>query len=387
MQSSNVSNPKLIEINGEVLFASEKDLEDYIESYFSELFPNFTLIERQYTINNQRCDLLCCTYSNRQPVIIELKNEEDRGLVAQLTRYRKALLQQKPFADKIDYSLPVKLVAIAPRFHEDNFTDKEASKFEQDFEFLSFYTSTKGESCQFHLADKSYELPYRIVGLGQELHEDLILNYSDLSGACRRFFGYLDNQYQDDFLKLHSLFVSQPKVKAWVRRGAQRVFYSTGVAKNSKKLAEITNTKSGLYLYLWLPTATRTNKRIPLDRFGFVVKENESPLSQESEVDWVVCTNQTISPKEIPQTLDLSFKRSGMLKWCKPIAYMRQATNGQVTNPTDSLLIELEKGTKLSFEEKGEIIEWWISYRQNSPTDLGWYINLAIKTWHYRLQR
>lgn len=68
-------------------------------------------------------------------MVIELKNEEDRSLVSQLTRYRKAILTEQPFAEKIDYSLPVKLIAIAPIFHPDNYIDKEASKFEDDFCF------------------------------------------------------------------------------------------------------------------------------------------------------------------------------------------------------------------------------------------------------------
>jgi hypothetical protein len=80
-------------------------------------------VQRQYSIKNQRCDLLCCDKLTKQLLIIELKNEEDRGLVAQLTRYRKAIFLEKPFADKIDYSLPVKLVAIAPTFHEDNYSN------------------------------------------------------------------------------------------------------------------------------------------------------------------------------------------------------------------------------------------------------------------------
>ncbi len=128
---------KLVYVGGEIRFQSETDLEDYIEENFSNIFPDWRLVKRQYSVKMQRCDLLCSTKSDKQPVIIELKNEEDRYIVSQLVRYRKAVLTERPFADKINYCLPVKLVAICPTFHQDNYTDKEACKFEDDFCFLA----------------------------------------------------------------------------------------------------------------------------------------------------------------------------------------------------------------------------------------------------------
>ena len=131
-QESDKANRKLIYVGREIRFQSEMDLEDYVEAHFSELFPDLLLVKHQYTVKMQRCDLLCSNKSTKQPVIIELKNEEDRGIVPQLIRYRKAIVTEKPFVEQINYSLPVKLIVIAPTFHEDNYTDKEASKFEND---------------------------------------------------------------------------------------------------------------------------------------------------------------------------------------------------------------------------------------------------------------
>ncbi|WP_199335871.1 hypothetical protein [Nostoc sp. FACHB-110] len=120
---SDKNNRKLIYAAEKLRFQSELDLEDYIEESFEQIFPELNLIKRQFCIKMQRCDLLCCHKISKQPVIIELKNEEDRGIVSQLIRYRKAILIEQPFKDKIDYSLPVKLIAIAPIFHEDNYSD------------------------------------------------------------------------------------------------------------------------------------------------------------------------------------------------------------------------------------------------------------------------
>jgi RecB family endonuclease NucS len=56
---------------------------------------------------------------NKRLVVLELKNGEDRYVVQQLTRYYDALLEHKPFADRVDYDRPVRLIAITPKFHRD----------------------------------------------------------------------------------------------------------------------------------------------------------------------------------------------------------------------------------------------------------------------------
>ncbi|MEG4108305.1 hypothetical protein [Microcoleus sp. S13_C5] len=62
---------------------------------------------------------------NKRLVVLELKNGEDRYVVQQLTRYCDALLEHKPFADRVDYAQPVRLIAITPKFHRDNFTNRK----------------------------------------------------------------------------------------------------------------------------------------------------------------------------------------------------------------------------------------------------------------------
>ena len=103
-------------------FESETILEDFIWdnlTNFLDLFP----VARQYkTSNSQICDILARNKHN-QLIILELKNTEDRYIIQQLTRYYNELLEEKAFINKIDYGQPVKLVAVAPIFHRDNFTD------------------------------------------------------------------------------------------------------------------------------------------------------------------------------------------------------------------------------------------------------------------------
>ena len=116
-------------------FKSEAILEDFIWDNL-ESFLKLIPIAKQYkTSNSQICDILAKNKHN-QLVILELKNAEDRYIVQQLTRYYDELLEEKAFINKIDYGQPVKLIAVAPNFHRDNFTDIKYHKL--DFELWQF---------------------------------------------------------------------------------------------------------------------------------------------------------------------------------------------------------------------------------------------------------
>ena len=376
------ANRKLIYLGGEIRFQSERDLEDYIEENFSELFPDLVLVKRQLSIKRQQCDLLCCTKSVNQPVIIELKNEEDRGVVSQLTRYRKALLEEKPFSNYIDYSLPVRLVAIAPTFHEDNYTDKEASKFENDLYFCKFSVENHNSAGKLKVCGKSYDIIYPIFGLpGIPLSPDSTT--SGLPVSILNFLGKLDKEYHDDFRAIRTLFLSQPKVKEMVSPTYGKLLYGTGEGKNHKKLAEITNTGKGLCLFLWLPTAAKAHIKVPVDRFGFVLAKDNKPLSKDSIIEWIVCTQGTVDFKNQPTShMNSSFNKNGMLKCCKPNLYLAQATS--VSLKSFLLFIELIKDVTSPIDDA--TLQWWQTYKIQTPDYLGWYIDLAIKTWNYRFR-
>lgn len=327
----NTANKKLVHVGGELRFQSEKDLEDYIEAYFTELFPDFTLVKRQHSIKMQRCDLLCRTKSQRQPVVIELKNEEDRGIVSQLTRYRKAILSEQPFAEQIDYSLTVKLVAIAPTFHEDNYTDQEASKFEDDFYFWSFSIEDSNNSGKFKLCNQVYDIPYPIFGL-PEISSSSDSYSGGLPVFTSNFRSNLPSEDRNDFIALRSLLMSQPKVREMVSPTYRRILYGTGEGENHKKLAEIANTSKVLYLFLWLPSHNSSHPTAKtIARFGLLVNPQSKPLSRQATVEYVVfCRSGSINLKDKPNSINSSssfkFSRGGMLKWCKPNSYLYQAS-------------------------------------------------------------
>jgi RecB family endonuclease NucS len=115
-------------------FESEAALEDFVWANLQPLF-GLTPLKQQYCVSGQFCDLLAVG-ENKQLVVLELKNVEDRYIVQQLTRYYDALLEEKPFSEEVDYGQPARLVAIAPTFHRDNFTDRKYHPL--SFQFLKF---------------------------------------------------------------------------------------------------------------------------------------------------------------------------------------------------------------------------------------------------------
>lgn len=107
-------------------FDSETVLEDFVWTNLQQLLK-LTPLKRQYRVSGQICDILAVD-ENKRLVVLELKNNEDRYIVQQLTRYYDALLEEKPFSTEIDYKQPVRLVAITPSFHQDNLTDRKYHK-------------------------------------------------------------------------------------------------------------------------------------------------------------------------------------------------------------------------------------------------------------------
>lgn len=107
-------------------FTNEAALEDFVWDNLKSLL-NLTPLKRQYFVRSEVCDILAVD-DNRQLVVLELKNTEDRYIVQQLTRYYDALLEVKPFDAEIDYSKPIRLVAVAPIFHRHNEIDRKYHK-------------------------------------------------------------------------------------------------------------------------------------------------------------------------------------------------------------------------------------------------------------------
>lgn len=120
-------------------FENEALLENFLRRYLQALL-GLNAIAQQYAISGQICDLVAISDTG-QLAILELKNQEDRYITQQITRYFDAFLGAKPFADVADYKQPIRLLAIAPTFHCDSFTDRKYSVL--NIEFLTFNVTWK----------------------------------------------------------------------------------------------------------------------------------------------------------------------------------------------------------------------------------------------------
>lgn len=139
----------LKKVDGDWQFASENNLEDFVWANLNSLF-GLSPLKRQYTVYGDICDILALDENSRL-VILELKNVEDRYIVQQLTRYYHSLLQEKPLQQQINYQLPIRLIAVAPRFHRHNWIDREYHKL--SFEFMSFTISQQQNDIYLQLTD------------------------------------------------------------------------------------------------------------------------------------------------------------------------------------------------------------------------------------------
>jgi uncharacterized protein (DUF433 family) len=121
----------LNKVDGKVGFKNEAELEKFVYGHLDELL-NLQPIAKQYRVDSDICDILAVDDKKRLS-IIELKNVEDRYVVQQLTRYYESLVREKPFADLVNYENVVRLIAIAPSFHNHNFVDKKYARLELEF--------------------------------------------------------------------------------------------------------------------------------------------------------------------------------------------------------------------------------------------------------------
>ena len=383
-KSNKKQNIKLSFDGRNICFKSELDLENYIELNFNAIFPGLRLLGRQYTVLDRRCDLICCKKTNKQAVVIELKNQEDRYVVTQLIRYHQSLLSSKPLTEFIDYSLPIELIAISPHFHPDNYIDKEYCKVDLHIHLYKFKIEYLDSVAKFHFLDRVFDLDYPILGMTDNYSvraDDKEFIFSKPGQFYQRLITFKNHKLkssetiQQDFLTLHNRFISQAVVKCWFSNNYRYILYGTGIGENHQKLAEINNGGQNPYIYLWLPTASRTNVKVPVARFGFVCKESQSPISIDSELEWLVCSNNNISLKDRPKSTSdgFSFNRQGMLKWCPPRNYLLQASF--TSSNTLQLLMYLMRNASPPFSK--EDLTWWEHNSKPTPTNLGWYVDFA----------
>lgn len=244
-------------------FSSELALENFIWERLEDLLQ-LKPFQRQYAVMGEVCDILALT-PERQLVILELKNTEDRYIIQQLTRYHANLLEEKPFPDSIDYEKPIRLIAIAPTFHRHNCIDRQYSRL--TFEFIQVkVTQTDQYYLELHREDEAAAvikaaLPFQELDL-KEQPNDL----PEIPEQLLRWLGACSAADQQAILKARQQILTfHPRMQEMVSKTS--IQYGTG---KTKLCAEICFQKSQqqTILFLWLPLPNCWNIAERPERIG-----------------------------------------------------------------------------------------------------------------------
>ncbi|MTJ46437.1 endonuclease NucS domain-containing protein [Dolichospermum sp. UHCC 0259] len=226
-------------------FESEKDLEDLVWNNLEKLF-GYKPLKRQYQVSGQYCDILAFG-KNKELVIIELKNSEDRYIVQQLTRYYDALIDEKPFPEHINFQVPVVLIAVTPNFHRDNYTDRKYHQLK--FNFL-----------QFKIICQEPKFNLNIINVDTTLNWKLDFDYSlenhikkDIPAPPKRFYQLIEKCKPQEHSKLfkfrETILQFDDRMQEIAKEGG--IYYGNGKTKHCAELR--LDSKKELVLFLWLP--------------------------------------------------------------------------------------------------------------------------------------
>ena len=246
-------------------FVSEAALEKFIWENLQELFGIYPL-RQQYICQGEISDILAVDNEGGL-VVLELKNVEDRYLIQQLTRYYANLLEDKPFQEKVDYSHPVKLIAISPSYHRHNLIDKNHSTLE--FNLLKFTIANKEDEFYFVLQDlelkivKEFLIPYKSPKI------PVVENISEPPQVLIEWLGACSAKEQTEFLKIRNKILScSPKMKEMVDK--KTIQYGSSKSKLCAEICFHQKSQKPI-LFLWLPipkTAIASSSSEWLNRVG-----------------------------------------------------------------------------------------------------------------------
>ncbi|MEG4274629.1 MULTISPECIES: endonuclease NucS domain-containing protein [unclassified Microcoleus] len=381
-------------------FASEEALEDFVEVHLQSLL-GLTVIKRQFTVNEQRCDIIAVD-ENKRLVVLELKNGEDRYVVQQLTRYYDALLEHKHFADRVDYAQPVRLIAIAPKFHRDNFTDRKYHGL--FFQFLQFAIVLFEDNLNLQLKDVDTEQISQVEFVHQQTES------TDRIPSPPKAFIKLLNQcelsQQQEILKIRDKILSFDKRMQEITDSGS-IKYGNGNTKTSKFCAELcSDSKGNLILFLWLPLKGLTSKTISRARVwtdwndnalieGYVSRGIGAKVSSNKKV----IANQTEKVKQnIKNIQQCTFMHSyfierELLEYINSaIKLVNKSASSQILTYEEMKYIDLSKDVKDVFiknkiigryPEVVEIIEYLEKRTCKFTSDQ--LIDLSMQKWLERL--
>lgn len=232
-------------------FASETALEIFITQHLKPLW-GFDLITRQFQVDGEICDILAAGVS-RRPVIIELKNAEDRYVVQQVTRYFHALTAAKPFPDRIDWSLSPELVVLSPVTHRHNLIDRQYCTLPIEFKTFEVLQTPEGFEVSISTLDGEknwrHPIPYQPVEIVP----------TDAPKLLRDWLGPLPIPVRNSILELREKLLKKPDITETIEK--------TGLVYGNKKRSAMEIRFHRLsqqpVLFCWIPTCSSMGREVP----------------------------------------------------------------------------------------------------------------------------
>lgn len=244
-------------------FVNEAALEDFVWDNLKPLL-NLTPLKQQYFVRGEICDILAVD-DNRQLVVLELKNTEDRYIVQQLTRYYDALLEVKPFDTEVDYGKPIRLIAIAPSFHRHNEIDRKHHNLV--FNFLKVLILKESDKFYLHLYNADTEQIFKTEIFYREI--DFSIFKAELPKPSQIFLNWLSSYNSDEqekILKLREQIISFDKRIQEVTE-TKSIKYGRGKTKPCAEFCFERKLKK-IVLFLWLPIPNRKRQAVGRMQIG-----------------------------------------------------------------------------------------------------------------------
>lgn len=349
-------------------FENEALLEDFLQRHLQALL-GLKVIAQQHAIDGQICDLVAVSEAG-QLAILELKNQRDRYIHQQLTRYFDAFLERKPFADIGDYSQPIRLLAIAPSFHRDNFTDRRYSRL--DIEFLTFHLISHDSSHALKLQHLDTGDCYQVALPGVPASPRIkVLNPPK---ALLSLLAKSLPAEREGILALRQQILSfDPKLRETVTSGSI-LLYGSGKTNLCAEL-RYDNLRSQVALFLWLPHRTRTQTQDIVARLRIWLEGS-------------CITHLAHVPKALGSTITVDEWLAGNLKPLKKVIPQYDYILEQYRNDADwrtRFIEEFRDSTGVAPHTSGIALTfraYQILHTEHQLSNsLGTITGLALKTW------
>lgn len=235
-------------------FINESTLEDFVWAHLTELLK-LKPLKRQYCVEQQYCDILAIG-QQRNLVIIELKNVEDRYVIPQLTRYYDAIVKNKPFSDIVDYEQEIALIAIAPNFHRDNLIDVAYNKLNFNlfnFEIAEYRNKPLFKLNHYQTLEEIFKKPITLP------KEKDMAPIAEPPKALRNRLSYLAGSLPDRILAIREKILNyDSRIIEIVEQNA--FLYGKSKTKLCAELRFPTNKNP--IIFLWLPFVGKGDKKV-----------------------------------------------------------------------------------------------------------------------------